>query len=253
MKIRLQAASRAALLHFACGLLVSGLLVVVFVIWFPYPYYEVSSAKNLFLILFVVDLVCGPILTLLLFDPAKDRWKWMIDVVIIISLQLAALVYGISNIAQSRPVFLAYEGDRFRIVYAADIDVNRLAEASSKFQHLSWTGPVLVGVRLLDSTDPGYLESLRLALEGEPPGFRADRWVDYSTQKSQLNSALKPLEGLVLKFNSVYSFAELEIETGLKLAELGYLPLVQESMTDWIVIVGRADGLPKAYWHVDGW
>lgn len=254
MRGRIRAASRAALVHLTCGLVLAGLLaILIFLVWFPYPYHEISSGKHLFIILLVADIVCGPFLTLLLFDPAKERWKWGLDMLLILCLQLGALLYGLSNIAQSRPVFLAYEGDRFRVVYSADIHPERLNEALPQLSHLSWSGPRLIGVRLLESTDPEYLWSLRMALEGEPPSFRPERWVEYSAQKEQLLSALKPLEQLSFQHQSEFSLVDIEKDAGLPSAALGYLPLVQESMTDWIVVVGRDDGLPKAYWHIDGW
>lgn len=251
---RLKAAVRAALIHLLFGLLVIACLsIFVFGLWFPYPYYEISSGRHLFIILFLVDLVCGPLLTFLLFDPSKERWKWRVDISFILCLQLGALVYGLNSIASSRPIFLAYEGDRFRVVYSADIDAKQMHMALPEFSDLGWAGARLIGVKLLGPMDKGYLESLKQALNGEPPSFRPDRWVKYADQKDNLIKAIKSLENISLDPMSGYSFSELEDKTGLPLAGLGYLPLVQNSMTDWIVIIGREDGLPKAYWHVDGW
>lgn len=254
MNRRLRAAARAALIHLACGLTVLSLLACTILwLWFPYPYYQISTGKQLFAILMVVDVACGPLLTLLLFSPYKVKWKWRVDLGIIIFLQIGALAYGISNIAKSRPVFLAYEGDRFRVVYAADIDPKELHKALPQFSRLSWRGPFLVGAKLLDSSDPQYLESLRLALEGNPPSFRPERWVDYSDQKQKLLATLRPLDKLVLNEVAQSSLHALQKESGLPLEAFGYLPLVQDSMNDWIVVVGREDGMPKEFLHLDGW
>jgi hypothetical protein len=35
--------------------------------------------------------------------------------------------------------------------------------------------------------------------------------------------------------------------------QLGYLPLVREPITDWVVIVDRLTAMPVAYLHMDGW
>lgn len=251
---RLRAATRAATIHLTCGLGVAALVaVIIFGVWYPYPYFHISTGKYLFLILFFVDLVCGPLMTLLLFDTRKERWKWHVDLGLILTLQIGALIYGMCNIIQSRPVYLAYEGDRFRVVYAANIDKSRLNETKGSFSVLGWGGPRLVGTRLLESTDAGYLESIKRAIEGEPPSFRPDRWVDYSSQKEQLIASLKPMERLQIDPKSGYSLSALAEETGLSLSDLGYLPLVQDSEIDWVVIVGRKDGLPKAYWRLNGW
>lgn len=254
MKQRYKAASRAAAIHLSCGVLLAGLLsLLIFLVWFPYPYREISGAKNLFVILVAVDVVCGPLLTLLLFDSAKERWKWRIDLVMILSLQLGALVYGLNNVAQSRPVFLAYEGDRFRVVRVADLDGHQLKNAAPEFSSLSWTGPKLMAAKLLKPTDPGYVDSIKQALDGEPPAFRPERWVPYAAQKEALLESLKPMSALRGLQEKDYSLPALEKETGLNASSLGYLPLVQDELTDWIVIVDRSTGMPKAYWHVDGW
>ena len=251
---RVKAATRIASIHFLCGLmLVFFLGLLVFFIWFPFPYYEISGGKNLFLILALVDVVCGPLLTLILFNPAKERWKWRVDLSMILLLQFVALAYGLHNITQSRPIFLAYEGDRFRVVYEPDIDGLRWKSAAPEFASPSWTGPQLLGVKLLEPTDPGFIDSIALALEGVPPAFRPDRWVPYESKREYLLKSLKPMDAHNGVIESGYSLPELEKKTGLHLSELGYLPLVQADVTDWIVLVGRKDGLPKAYWHIDGW
>ncbi|MEZ5719707.1 MAG: hypothetical protein R3E55_15010 [Burkholderiaceae bacterium] len=45
---------------------------VVFV-WYPWPYDEFSGGRSLFLMLIGVDVVCGPLLTLLLVTETKPR------------------------------------------------------------------------------------------------------------------------------------------------------------------------------------
>ena len=35
--------------------------------------------------------------------------------------------------------------------------------------------------------------------------------------------------------------------------DIGYLPLVNDQITDWIVILSKNDARPLAYMHADGW
>ncbi|RYH65613.1 MAG: hypothetical protein EON54_05570 [Alcaligenaceae bacterium] len=254
MKTRLAAAVRPALLSLAVSLLVLAILgLLVFYVWFPYPYDDLSNGKTLFVILCVVTVTCGPLLTFLLFDPAKNKWKWYIDVALILSLQLGAIVYGVHALALSRPIFLAYEGDRFRVVRAADIVEDELSQALPEFRMIQWSGPKLIGVKLLKSTDPNYLNSLTRAVQGEHPAYRPARWVAYSTQRAELVGALKPISGLPRSQVSFGKISDLESYTKLSDSQLGYLPLVQHLITDWVVIVSREDGLPKAFLNIDGW
>lgn len=254
IQARLRASSRMAAIHLAGGLLAVGLLaVLVLGVWFPYPYREISGGQRLFFLMVAVDVVCGPLLTLVLFDPAKARWKWHVDIAIILTLQLGAMAYGLHSIAKVRPVWLAFENDRFQVVRADDVEVHRLHEAAPAFALLSWTGPRLVGVKLLDKSDPEYLDSVMRSMSGESPAYRPSRWVPYETQQARVRKALQPLDRLSSRWDVAQALPQIEKQTGLKPSELGYLPLVQNAIDDWIVIIGREDGLPKTYWHVDGW
>ena len=69
-------AIRAALLHLAGSVLVAALAAaLVFLVWYPHPYGLLSGGLHLFLILVSVDVVCGPLLTLVLFNPSEVPLK----------------------------------------------------------------------------------------------------------------------------------------------------------------------------------
>ena len=69
--LRFQAALKAALVHLSGSLLVAVMAAsLVFGLWYPYPYRELSGGRDLFFLVVAVDVVCGPLLTLVLFNPA---------------------------------------------------------------------------------------------------------------------------------------------------------------------------------------
>lgn len=249
---RVRGALPMAAIHlFLGGVILSFVAGLIFLVWFPYPFREVTNGTTLFLLLSGVDLVCGPLLTLLLYDKRKKKWQWYVDVLIISSVQISALIYGLTGIVNSRPVFVAFEGDRFRVVSAADVDKTQLAEAPSGLQQLSWTGPRLLGVKLLETNDPNFLDSLRRALNGDHPSFRPTRWQHYSQVTNEVSITAKELSGLA---DGGSDFVRrIELDLGKTAASLGYLPLVQDATTDWIVVVDRERGMPVAYYHKDGW
>jgi hypothetical protein len=68
-KDRLQASAA----HFALSLLVAALAAaLVFGVWYPYPYREISGGRELFFIIVAVDVVMGPLLTFAVFN-RKNR------------------------------------------------------------------------------------------------------------------------------------------------------------------------------------
>ncbi|MBW0169367.1 MAG: TfpX/TfpZ family type IV pilin accessory protein [Hydrogenophaga sp.] len=252
---RFRSALRAALWHLAfCALVATTVAWVVFVVWFPSPLHELTGGRNLFLILMAVDLVCGPMLTLVLYDPAKSRLKWRVDLALIVLLQLGALVYGIGQVAAARPVFVAFEGDRFRVVQAFDVDMQRLPEARDGMQSLPLLGPKLIGVRLAHPGDADYLASVQMSTQGLHPSFRPSRWIPWGEQLPSLQAELQPLSVLRERHREDGATIDAVLaEAGLLDSQMGYLPLVREEITDWVAIVERASGQPRAYLHLDGW
>ena len=249
---RLRSASKIAFAHFGISLLLSAIVAAwIFFVWFPYPFNELSHGKQLFIILIAVDVVCGPLLTLVLYDANKEKYKWHIDVAIIVTIQLCALAYGIHSLMVSRPVFLAFEGNRYRVVQYADIQ-SQLDE--NKQFPLPWGRPQLIGVQLAKSTDSDFLESIKLSLNGLPPAFRPSRWVPYESEREDVQDALKPLASLSKKKpEAKFLINEVLRRENVDEGQVGYLPLVQNSVDDWVVLVNRDSAMPVAFLQLDGW
>lgn len=252
---RIRSAARAALLHFGLSLLVAtAVACLVFGIWYPAPFHELTGGRKLFLILMAVDVVCGPVLTLVLYDPSKSRLKWRVDLCLIVLTQLGALVYGLGQVASARPVFVALEGERFRVVQAFDIDTARLQEAPEGLRSLGYGGPRLLGVRLAQVGDADYLSSVQLSAQGLHPAFRPARWRQFEEQVPALLQQLRPVRAL--RDKNPQGVDELNTQLArmdLRDEQVGYLPLVREEITDWVALVRRSDGRPFAYLHLDGW
>jgi hypothetical protein len=255
VKERLRAAARFAVKHLAVSALFAAICAaLVFGIWYPYPYGELASGRELFALVVSIDVVIGPLLTLVVYNPKKPRRELWRDIGTVFVLQLAALGYGLHSVAQARPVWLAFEKDRFRVVAVPDIDAASLAQAPAGMAQLSWTGPKTIGVKLIDGGDPEFLRSIQLAMEGIHPAFRPQRWVDYDSQRSEVIKRSKPLSELKRKRPEQSSLIDDAVrQNGLAEADLGYLPLLSHRQTDWIVAVSLKDGTPKLYLPMDGW
>ena len=129
-----------------------------------------------------------------------------------------------------------------------------LAKAKPGLEKLSWTGPKLLGVKLVGGTDPEYPKSIMLAMQGLHPAFRPQRWVEFEAQRHDVVKHAKSLDQLKQRLPEQSGLIEdvtrrLDADPG----ELAYLPLVAGNMTDWIVIVSKKDGTPKGFVPVDSW
>jgi hypothetical protein len=120
--------------------LVLGLMLFV---WYPPPLFQIMGGSGLAVILIGVDMVIGPLLTLVVFRAGKPGLK--IDLAIIGAFQLAALAYGCHVISLARPAYVVFVKDQFQVVTALELAPERLAEAKyPQFRAVPWTGPAFV-------------------------------------------------------------------------------------------------------------
>jgi hypothetical protein len=114
-------------------------------VWYPGEIFRAVGALHIFAILILVDIVLGPLLTLIVFDPQKKSLRF--DLFIIITIQVTALAYGVFTLLQGRPIYVAALGHRFDIVHATEVADDDLKVARAQF---SWLGPDWVGTKKPD-------------------------------------------------------------------------------------------------------
>lgn len=186
---------KAAGIHLSISMLI-GLVVLslLFLVWYPSPYFRASGGEELALILLGVDLVLGPILTLVVFKSGKKSLRF--DLGVIALLQFCALAYGLHVIVQARPAFIVAAVDRFSVVAANEIEPDELAGGSKpQFSTLSWTGPRLVAARL--PTEAKERTALLFsAAAGRDVQMFPRYYVDYAGEAAHLLGRAKPLAEL---------------------------------------------------------
>jgi hypothetical protein len=183
---------KAAGIHLSISVVI-GMIVgaLLFGVWYPPPYFHAAGADALMLLLVGVDLTLGPLLTLVVFKSGKRGLKF--DLALIGAMQLGALLYGLSVVLVSRPVFLIGVVDRFVLVAAHDIDSADLAKAKApEFRSLSWTGPRLAGTHT-----PGTWQErnkvLFSAMAGKDLEAYPEYYVEYADAAAGLLKHAKPL------------------------------------------------------------
>jgi hypothetical protein len=171
---RLKAGGLHLLASVALAALVSAL---VFGVWYPAPYAAVAGGTSLFFLLVSVDVVMGPALTAVVANPSKPAAEFRRDFALIVALQLAALGYGLYTMALARPVYMAFEVDRMRVVVAADIEPASLAEAPPALRSLPWLGPKLIAA--VKPVDPNeQMKSFDLGMAGIDLAMVPRNWRD---------------------------------------------------------------------------
>ena len=250
--MKLRERSIAAVLHLLASISVATLAaVLVFFVWYPYPYREVAGGRELFLLIVVVDLVVGPLLTFVVFNRSKPRQELWRDLSIIGVLQLAALCYGLWTVFTVRPVYLVHEVDRFRVVTAADIDPAELSQALPQFQKIPLFGVSVIGVRKARDSDE-MMRSIDLAIAGKDIGMMPGRWQDLDkNNKDEIRQRARPVNFLRSRASDGgVAIDQIIRDAGLKNADVIALPLVSRR-TDWSVLMTRQDARIIGYVPID--
>jgi hypothetical protein len=225
MKSRLSAAG----IHLMLSLSVAAAAAwLVFGVWYPYPYREISGGRELFFIVITVDVVMGPLLTLTVFNRNKPARELRRDLSIIGLLQIAALFYGLWTVSVARPVHLVFEIDRLRVVHAIEVSEVELDQAPPQLQQLPWTGPTLLSLRAFRN-DKEKIDLTLVALGGAPLGARPGLWQDYQNAKLQITAAAKPLSDLKTRFPARADLIDAAVKAAPGARKpgvaLGYLPM----------------------------
>jgi hypothetical protein len=256
MTSRLKAAAFAACLHFGFSLLIAAICAaLVFGLWYPYPYRELSGGLALFLLIMSVDIVCGPLLTAVIYNPAKPLKELLRDLILVVIIQLAALVYGVHTIAQARPIYMVFEVDRFNVISAADVNKHVLAKMPKMWSTLPWWGPGIISAREPKDGDE-RTRSLDMSLQGVEPSMRPDWWQPLELSRLQILQRAKPLKDLRKRYvGKLDSLQKIDIavkDSGKLESQLRWLPLTSRRDKDWVVFLDAQTGVPLAYAAVDG-
>ena len=245
IKSRARAAARAALFHFAGSLLVAVLAAaLVLRVWFAYPYDLLSGGRNLFLLLVGVDVVCGPLLMLVLFNPAKPRHELFTDMALVVLIQLTALAYGLHTAYVARPLFLVHEVDRFRVITAGDwgdADVrDAIARLDASLRPQWFKGPVAVGIRDVRNTQERNDVMLESAFGGRDYSQRPEFYVPYdAAYQPKALARAKPLSVFTARYPTMAADATALLgQHGVAVDEALFLPVVHRQ--DWVAVLDRS-------------
>lgn len=203
MKFRLKAAGIHLLISAAVALVGIGL---VFWVWHPAPLQKAVGVTHIFLMMLGIDVVLGPLLTLLVAS-SKEKKTLKFDLSVIAAVQLAAYLYGMHTIAVSRPVYLAFDKLRFEVVQADS--VVRAADKTilPEYQSNPLLYPQWVSVRpYKDEAEQSQRTFLELQ-EGISPAMQADLYQPINEGWSGMLERKHGLEELKL-YNSAEHVAK---------------------------------------------
>jgi hypothetical protein len=243
---RIRAFFSHLLLSFA---IVTSVFAVVFFIWYPTPFFAAVGTWSIIRILVGVDLVLGPLLTLIVFKPGKRLL--IVDVVFIGIVQISALIYGATVLYQERPYFAVFAIDRFHILAEQDVDAGQRAQ-------LGWVDKPAVGPLLASARLPETIEAQQRLIEetvfGGAPDIeqRPELWVPFEEDIDVAISAAYPLTMLRTTSSTTALVDRTIASLGVAESSLGFLPIIS-AKNDACLILNLDTGEMLDVLDIDPW
>ena len=231
-------ASRYAGRHLLISLLIAlASAAVVFGLWYAAPYRQLLDVGPIYLLVLVVDVVCGPLLTLVLASPSKARRERWLDFSLIGLIQLAALAYGMHSVWAARPVALVFEVDRLVAVTANEVRTDALPRAPQGLRHLPWAGLLKAGTRK-PANDDEMLRSVEQGMAGLSLAQQPDWWQPWGAAHEGMRGRARPLAELIGRRPAAARVLQDAARgTGYAVQNLSYLPLVSCKTLDWVALL----------------
>ncbi|OTG67156.1 hypothetical protein B9T28_00485 [Acinetobacter silvestris] len=213
--------------------LLSIALILVFKLWYPAPLDQAMGVTQVFWVILAIDLILGPLLTFVIFNPKKKELKW--DLLIIVLIQLSAYVYGLYTVAQGRPVWQVFVVDDIELVRAIDLDSTSKRKNDNEYQAKLFSQPRWVAA--VYSLDPHVASQQKQdEMFGKSLASRPETYQSLQNRSEQIKAKVQNLDNL-FKFN-----AKADVEKKLSAFNnfkiIGFLP-VKSLSKDMVVLIGE--------------
>jgi len=240
---------RAFLIHLSLSAtIVAFVCALIFFAWYPYPYFDIVGAGSVLQILIGVDLIVGPVLTLILYKPNKPGL--IFDLSFIAIVQLTALLYGTTVIYQERPYFVVFAVDRFEVLAYTEIDPDAIPENSLRDK--PFVGPIMA-VALFPESEEERQKLLADTFAGKPDlERRPEYWDIYTKHFDIIIERATPLAKLADERpdarNKIDAFTQSQTDIG----ELIGVPIVGKEGVFFFVLNKRTQH-PVGLIDIDPW
>ena len=171
---------RASAIHVGISLAIFAVIMwVILAVWYPSFFFGTDGGWQGIRLMFLVDVVLGPLLTLVVFKSGKPGLKF--DLGAIACAQVLALAGGLWVVHDERPLALVYVDGQFFSVSKSDF-AQAHADASA-LDKIPGRGPKWVAVDLPD--DPAAQSDIRAKMlkTDVPLRMLTSRWVPFDPVK----------------------------------------------------------------------
>jgi len=246
---------RFRLTTFAIHLAASvGVLLALFGVfyfaWYAWPAWYLLGAASVVGLIVLVDVVLGPLMTLLVASPHKPRAELRRDIALIVLVQVAALLWGALTLWQGRPLYYALTLDRIELITAIDFNAEGLAQAKAKGATImpTWSSlPQWIWAPLPDNEDERGRIIAEAIVEGKDIVSMPEYFRPWADGVGALQKMLHPMPALKAPRGlDEAEYQKLLARLGRPEADFGWL-LMQGPRRNGSMVFERASGQPVMF------
>jgi hypothetical protein len=241
----------ASSVHLSVTLLLAGCAAaLIFWVWFPDPLQTMLGGWKLFGLVVGCDITLGPLISLVIYNSKKSRRELITDYSIVGFVQVAALVYGVWVVSNSRPAFIVFCKDRLEVITAKEIDDTDLKAGKEGYTSRPKWGPKLIATAVPDSGEE-HNKAVFDAIAGKDLPVLPRYYVTYESQLDDIKAHAQSLSDLTKRHSDAAALlpdAERKLKTPAE--QLRWLPVKHKSGF-WTALLDAQTWQPVGYLPID--
>ncbi|OYQ72422.1 hypothetical protein B9T20_09855 [Wohlfahrtiimonas sp. G9077] len=219
---------KAFLYHFLFSIaLIGGLALFIVHLWYPGIWATEIGGYQLVWMIVMVDLCVGPLCVGFAYKAHKSRKEKVLDISVITLCQLAFFAWGAWTISISRPVFIAFDVDRFELVVDQEVSAENLS-AHAPFDRIPLFEGLKMAVVDVDQTVPDPEARIQInndALFGLDITKQPKYYVPYEANIDRVLTMAKGYDVFAKSDAATQAANDLMAKHGLEKSEFLWLPI----------------------------
>lgn len=146
--------------------------------WYPYPLMQAAGAQNLLIIIILVNVSLAFAFAIMIFIKTKIDFKK--DIIISMLIQLLFLTVSLYGVYNIKPVWMAYNVDRFELILNNDLVSSDIYKADKQYKNPNLLPPQYVGVNFAQNNEERTQNMFDEALRSISIARRPERYVPFT-------------------------------------------------------------------------
>lgn len=168
-------------------------------LWYPYPLLQAAGTQKLLQIIVLVNIGLAFGLAIMIFR--KKKSDFVKDIAISMLVQLLFLMISIYGVYRIKPVWIAYNVDRFELILSTDLVNTNVHNVDKSFKRPSYFSPQYVGIEFSKDNKERNNNMFDEVLQGISIAQRPERYIPFEQVSTQIKARAQDLV-LLEKYNN---------------------------------------------------